>query len=96
MTGEAMVLKVGRPAEGFAAAGATPRPLPSVGAVVLFQLQQPIEHLATHHTLKTLPFTPSTHLQWNLDTCVYILLCEINKLYSLGRINTLSSYILQY
>lgn len=90
MTGEAMVMKVGRPAEGFAAAGAAPRPLPGVGAVVLFQLEQPIEHLATHHTLKALPLTPSTHLQWNLGICVHILLHKTSELYSLGSINTLS------
>lgn len=86
-----MVMKVGRPAEGFAAAGAAPRPLSSVGAVVLLQLEQPIEHLATHHTLKALPLTSSTHLQWNLKICVYILLYESSELYSLGSINNLSS-----
>lgn len=72
MTGQTVILKVCRPAEGFAAAGAAPRPFPGVGAVVLLQLEEPVEHFATHHTLQTLPFTPSTHLHWNLGTFMYL------------------------
>lgn len=73
VAGKAMVVEVGWPAEGLAAAGTAPWPLPSVGAVVLFQLEQPVEYLATHHTLQTFAATPTSHFCWHLEPFLSLL-----------------------
>ena len=73
VTGEAMIVKVGRRAEGLAAASTAPRPLPSMGAVVLLQFEQPVEYLATHHTLQAFTATTSPHFCWHLESFLSVL-----------------------